>query len=228
VALSFSEGILKTIVYVDGYNLYYGLLKSSAHKWLDLFTLFNEHVLDKSVTLIEVRYYTAPVLGKMSDHPDSSQRQRIYLQALRKMPPHMVKIIEGKMLSSMPYQRLVKPIPEAPHLQKVQVFNFTEKKTDVNIAADMISDAWQGRCEQVVLCSNDSDHERTLANIKNYLPHIRIGLIAPILGNDHRKISADLVHQSHWQKILSPIHLAKSQLPQKIPSTAIQKPKSWD
>jgi uncharacterized LabA/DUF88 family protein len=95
----------------------------------------------------------------MSDHPDSSQRQRTYLQALRKMPPQKVYILESKMLASTPCQRLVKPIPEASHLQKVQVYNFTEKKTDVNIAADMISDAWLGRCDPMVLCSNDSDHE---------------------------------------------------------------------
>lgn len=30
----------KTIVYVDGFNLYYGLLKDSPYKWLDLAALF--------------------------------------------------------------------------------------------------------------------------------------------------------------------------------------------
>jgi len=39
-ALSFLENGVKTIVYVDGYNLYYGLLRKSPHKWLDLFALF--------------------------------------------------------------------------------------------------------------------------------------------------------------------------------------------
>ena len=29
----------KTIVYIDGYNLYYGLLKGTAYKWLDLLAL---------------------------------------------------------------------------------------------------------------------------------------------------------------------------------------------
>ena len=27
----------RTIIYIDGYNLYYGLLKGSVCKWLDLF-----------------------------------------------------------------------------------------------------------------------------------------------------------------------------------------------
>jgi hypothetical protein len=30
------EGALRTRVYVDGYNLYYGCLKNTPDKWLDL------------------------------------------------------------------------------------------------------------------------------------------------------------------------------------------------
>ena len=89
---------MKTIVYVDGYNLYYGLLRKSSYKWLDLYKLFQDNLLNQSVEVVEVRYYTAPVLGKMSDDPASGQRQRTYLQALRKMPPNRTRIIEGKLL----------------------------------------------------------------------------------------------------------------------------------
>jgi hypothetical protein len=30
----------RTYIYVDGFNLYYGALKNTPHKWLDLKTLF--------------------------------------------------------------------------------------------------------------------------------------------------------------------------------------------
>ena len=33
---------MRTYVYVDGFNLYYGALKNSPWKWLDLFALFQE------------------------------------------------------------------------------------------------------------------------------------------------------------------------------------------
>ena len=88
----------RTIVYVDGYNLYYGLLRKSKLKWLDLVVLFNEHVLDDSANVIEVRYYTAPVLGRMSDNPESPQRQRRYLQALRKVHSTGLVIVEGRIM----------------------------------------------------------------------------------------------------------------------------------
>ncbi len=136
---------MRTVVYVDGYNLYYGLLRKTTLKWLDLFALFRDHVLDPEVELIQVRYYTAPVLGRMCDSPESPQRQRRYLQALRKMYPQQIAIIEGKILATTPFQRLVKPIAEAPDLQMVQVYDFNEKKTDVNLAADLIA----GDCSTV-------------------------------------------------------------------------------
>jgi len=226
-ALSFLEMLLRTIVYIDGYNLYYGLLRKSAYKWLDLFSLFKDHVLDASADLTEVRYYTAPVLGRMSDDPESPQRQRLYLQALRKIHPGRITIIEGKILATTPHQRLVKPIPEAPHLQMVQVYDFNEKKTDVNLASDLLAGAWLGAYDQAVVCSNDSDLEGALATVRRHHPHLRIGLVAPIPGDDHRHISRDLAQLTDWAKILSPVHLANAQLPARIPHTAIKKPDTW-
>ena len=218
---------LRTIVYVDGYNLYYGLLRKSKLKWLDLYSLFNEHVLDDRANLLQVRYYTAPVLGRMSDDSSSTQRQSNYLQALRTMYPGKLEIIEGKILATTPFQRLVQPIPQAPHLETVQVFDFNEKKTDVNLASDMLAGAWTDVFDQAVLCSNDSDLEGAFSTIKRHLPHIRLGLVAPILGEDHRHISKDLSKYADWSKILSPVHLKNAQLPERIPSSRLCKPDTW-
>ncbi len=98
---------MKTIVYIDGYNLYYGSLRKTAHKWLDIHRLFSSHILNSESKLLRVNYYTAPVLGKICDDPDSPKRQRTYFQALRKLYPNKIAIIE-------------------------------EKKSDVNIAVDML------------------------------------------------------------------------------------------
>lgn len=62
---------MRTVVYVDGYNLYYGLLRGTKLKWLDLVALFENHVLAPEAELMEVRYYTAPVLARMCDDPES-------------------------------------------------------------------------------------------------------------------------------------------------------------
>ena len=218
---------MKTIVYVDGYNLYYGLLRRSVFKWLDLYRLFQDHALGQNAEVLEVRYYTAPVLGRMSDDPESSQRQRTYLQALRKMPPNRVKIIEGKIMAATPVLRLVNPVPECPGLTHVKVHDFTEKKTDVNLAADLITGAWTGVYEQAVICSNDTDLEGALRVVKEHRPAIRLGLVAPIPSDDSRKIAADLKSHADWSKVLSKVHLERSQLPDKIPGTALRRPPAW-
>ncbi len=218
---------MRTIAYIDGYNLYYGLLRKSQYKWLDVYALFRDQVLNQSSDLVEVRYYTAPMLGKMSDDLESPIRQRRYLQALRKMHPIGLTLIEGRIVASTPFQRLIRPIPEAPHLQKVQVLDFNEKKTDVNIASDMINGAWLKKYDQAVLCSNDSDLEGALRSLKEHHPHIRIGLVAPISGDDPRKISSDLARFSDWKKILSTTLLSRSQLPDRIPSSHLSKPAAW-
>ena len=218
---------MRTIVYVDGYNLYYGVLRKTALKWLDLFALFQDHVLDSDAELVEVRYYTAPVLGRMCDDIESPQRQRQYLQALRKMYPEKIVIVEGKIIATTPFQRLVEPLAQAPDVERVQVYDFNEKKTDVNLASDLIAGAWTGAFEQAVICSNDTDLEAALATVRSYHPDIRLGLVAPIPGDDHRRISKDLALHAHWSKPLSAVHLKNAQLPDRIPHSSLKKPGSW-
>ena len=218
---------MRTVVYVDGYNLYYGLLRKTTLKWLDVVALFREHLLANEAELVQVRYYTAPVLGRMCDNPESPQRQRIYLQALRRLYPDLLVIVEGKIQATKSFQRLVRPIPEAPALQRVLVHGFNEKKTDVNLAADLISGAWTDAYEQAVVCSNDTDLEAALATVRRHHPNLRLGLVAPVPGDDHRRASSDLAAHAHWAKPLSPVHLRNAQLPERIPHSALRRPEGW-
>lgn len=216
---------MRTQVYIDGYNLYYGVLRRSTYKWLDVYRLFREQLLLPETELLEVRYYTAPVLGSLCDDPASPQRQRQYLQALRKLYPTQVSLIEGKLIKGEAVLRLVKPITDLPTLDKVKVITLTEKKTDVNIATDMLVSAFSGACEQIVLCSNDSDLEGALKAIRQHCPAIRLGLIAPT--GSERHISHDLRKQVDWIKTIGVDDLAAAQLPEKIPHTSIRRPASW-
>jgi hypothetical protein len=53
---------VRTNVYVDGFNLYYGCLKGSPYRWLDLEALC-AHLLPKH-TIHRVRYFTARVAAR--------------------------------------------------------------------------------------------------------------------------------------------------------------------
>lgn len=78
---------MNTIVYVDGYNFYYGCLKGTPYKWLDIVRLFTEHILPSSafgVTSrpLKLNYFTADILERAAKSPDSVPCQMRYLRAL--------------------------------------------------------------------------------------------------------------------------------------------------
>ena len=218
---------MRTAVYVDGFNLYYSILRKTNLKWLDLVALFRDHVLGANSQLVEVRYYTAPILARMSDDPKSVQRQRIYLQALRRMYPDQLKIVEGRIAVTTPFQRLVKPIPNAPDVLRVQVYDFNEKKTDVSLASDLLAGAWTGAFDQAVICSNDTDLDPALATLRKHHPQLRLGIVAPVKGSDSRYIAADLKKHADWSKTLSLVHIANAQLPERIPASSLCRPETW-
>ena len=70
---------MATIVYIDGFNLYYGAVKGTANKWLDLEVLCRR-LLPKD-NLVKIRYFTALVAIRPSD-PQQPARQQAYLRAL--------------------------------------------------------------------------------------------------------------------------------------------------
>ena len=68
---------MRTYIYVDGFNLYYGALKDTAWKWLDLTALF-EKVLQPKHDILAIKYFTAHVSSTPAD-PLKPQRQEAYL-----------------------------------------------------------------------------------------------------------------------------------------------------
>ena len=106
-----------------------------------------------------------------------------------------------------------------------EVSLFCEKRTDVNLASDLISDAWRGRYEQAVVCSNDSDLQGAVEAVRRDKPQLTIGRVVP--GGDTVHVNRDLAGAVHWYKKLSPAHLSAAQLPQRIPGTDISKPREW-
>jgi uncharacterized LabA/DUF88 family protein len=216
---------MKTIVYVDGLNLYYAALRGTPFKWLDLYALFNDQLLERETELVQVRYYTAPVKGSFSDDPESPARQRRYLQALKAYRGNRIEIIHGFIARTTPFLRLVCSEGAGSPARKVQVFQFTEKQTDVNLAADLISDAWHARSGQAVVCRNDSDLLGALTAVRRDHPSMILGLVSP--GRGGGRVSRDLINQVTWWKLLELSHLARAQLPDKIPGTRLSRPQEW-
>ena len=92
---------LRVRVYVDGFNLYYGALKGTPFKWLNLVAL-SEQVLPPGCTVDQVNYFTARVSG--ASNPGASARQHAYLRALRTLP--QVRVLFGSFLAKTAWRPL--------------------------------------------------------------------------------------------------------------------------
>ena len=78
---------MRTFVYVDGFNLYYGALKRTAFKWLDPVALL-KRILQPHHDIVKLKYFTARVSGTPADQ-SKPQRQDVYLRALRRYRPEI-------------------------------------------------------------------------------------------------------------------------------------------
>ncbi len=218
---------MRTRVYVDGFNLFYGALSGSHHKWLDLFALFQDQVLSPGAVVELVNYYTAPIKAAAADDRDAPAHQQRYQRALLAFRPGVVRVCQGKMQRNTPALRLAEDLPGMPKGTPVRVFHFAEKQTDVNLAADLISDAWHGAFDQAVICSNDSDLVGALRAVRRDHPMLRVGIVAPLVRGSGRTVAAELRELAHWHKLLSESHLAAAQLPDRIPGTSLTRPDAW-
>ena len=207
---------MRTNVYVDGFNLYYGALRGTPYKWLDLMGLFHD-ILDPKHNVQKIKFFTAPVLPQQD--PGSVARQDTYLRALNKHCPNFEPIFGYFAVrpATLPFEN-----PGKEGRRMARVIRTEEKGTDVNIAVHLLHDAWLDNYDCAVLVSNDGDFAEALHLVKSDCKK-KIGLIRPKKRQQSQKLSkhADFFHH------ITPGALQKNQLPSPIPGTRIFKPKEW-
>lgn len=204
--------MLKTIVYIDGYNLYYRLRKTP-YKWLNplkLCHLILPIVLpNKKIEIVKVKFFTAKIKLITPEHKKNQTRQEIYWRALETISN--LEIIHGK------YKRktskgvlLDKKGKETGKIRSIKTFE--EKESDVSVAVNMISGAYERKdCKQFILISNDTDLVPAIKYIKQNLEK-KILILSPTRGRIHR----DIVNWSHKQTIIKDNHLCKSQFQEEL------------
>lgn len=207
----------RTTIYIDGFNLYYGCLRKSPYKWLDLKRLF-ENLLDASHQITKIKYYTAHISSR-NDNDASRARQRYYLNALKKYIPEL-ELYYGHYLTHEIIAKVVNPPPDF-----IKVYKTEEKGSDVNLALHVLNDAWLDQYDCAVVVSNDSDLAEALRIVK-YQTDKSVGVVFPC--TDHkRKPSRELTKYADFIKPIRKGILQNSQLPNSIPGTEIHKPVEW-
>ncbi len=220
-----------TIVYIDGFNLYYSL-KNTPYKWLNIEALVNS-VLDPSWhNITQIKYFTAQVKRKPKD-PSNVIRQNMYLRTVQTL--QKVEIIYGKFKKRHINASLV--IKNSKQLKQLKnilgknispFFKYKEKETDVNIATHIIYDCCKENIGSIVLLSNDTDLKLPLWFARKKLKK-RVVVITPT--ETEKGVIVPLGAHQDLQKIsnktisLTEEHLKNSQFPTVV--NGISKPKSW-
>lgn len=216
----------RTLVYIDGFNLYYRALKGTPHRWLDLAALC-EAVLPAGHTVEAIKYYTARVSGRVK--PDSPARQHAYLRALATLP--RVSIHYGNFLATQKWAGLVQPpqfrpacslapgsVPNVAYVWKTE-----EKGSDVNLGVHLVRDAFRGDFDVAAVLTNDTDLVEPLRIVNQEL-QFPVILLTPV-SKPATSLQSIATAVRHIQPYLGVCHLADPILvPGKKP---IMKPSGW-
>ena len=207
---------MNTIVYIDGFNLYYGALKGTPFKWLNPLELCEK--LLPSFNIIKIKYYTARVSARPTD-PGQPVRQQTYLRALRTIPN--LEIVYGQFLQSR--VRMMFAEPPMRGKKFAEVLKTEEKGSDVNIATHMIHDGHLDLYEAAALVSNDSDLAEPVRIVRHELNKV-VGMLNP-----HKRPSYTLKQHVMFMKPIRKGVLRSSQFPDlmKDAEGTFRKPKGW-
>lgn len=202
----------RVIIYVDGFNFYFGLRSSKWKKyyWLDLVSFFLKFLKEHQI-LIQVNYFSA-----IPHDQGKEDRQDLFFSA-NKLSPRF-KLHLGKFLE----KRLLCKTCGASHI------TYEEKESDVRLGTAMIGDVVNDRCDVSILVSADSDLLPPIEFIREFKPAHKIFVYFP-----PKRFSYDLSnkcdghiklerHEEKFQRSLLPneiIHPANQYL--------IKRPASW-
>ena len=203
----------RVIVYVDGFNLYYGLRQKQWQRyfWLDL-RLLSENLLLPGQALAHVRYFTARVFPEPGD-PDKRARQSVYLEALETLPGLSIHL--GYFL----------PIQRTCARCGATWGSYEEKMTDVNIAVELLGDAQEDAFDTAIIVSADSDLTGPVKAVRQRYPAKRIVVAFP-----PSRHSTELRSTANSAFTIGRKRIGDSQFPDhvtKLNGYVLSRPPSW-
>ena len=200
------------IVYIDGFNLYYGLKDKGWRKfyWLNPVAL-SENLMKSGQFLVRVKYFTSRIDGQ---NAQKQKRQATYLEALGTL--HGLDIHYGRFLANTTRCQHCRHESSVPK----------EKMTDVNVAVNLLSDAYDNRFSTALIVSGDSDLVGVVQMVTERFADKKVVMAFP-----PKRYSAKLEAVAHSSFVLGAKLLRDSQLPDEVPKQdgfVLQKPTLWN
>lgn len=203
----------RVISYVDGFNLYFGLKSKGwkRHYWLDLVALTKD-LLKADQTLHACYFFTARLRDNGHNQVDK-KRQDDYLDALATRPELHTQL--GHFLA------------KTRHCKSCGATwpDYEEKMTDVNIAVQLLADAFDDQFDTALIISADSDLTTPVRQVLNRFPAKRIIVVQPPGRN-----SAELKKAATAAFTLSQTKIRQNQLPETVVTAeniTLHRPTTW-
>lgn len=200
----------RVISYIDGFNLYFGLRQRGWQKymWVDP-TKLSASVLLPHCELRHTKYFTSRVRGNVG----KQQRQSAFLDAIMTLPN--LSIYWGR------YQPDTKQCQNCGHYSQ----HPQEKKTDVNIATQLLCDAFHDDFDTALVISGDADLVPPIEAVKRLFPEKRV-----IVAFPPRRYSTELAGLAHSCFNIFEAKFRQSQMPHTISISAradVSCPDKW-
>lgn len=201
----------RVVAFIDGFNLYHSISELNSTdqlKWLNLKTLCNCFVKNKSETITDILYFTALA----SWNPDKEKRHKIYIKALRTAG---ITPVYGKF----------KRVEKTCRICHKRYRTHEEKMTDINIAIKLFEFALQDKFDSAFIISGDSDLIPSVQAVQKLYPTKNIGILFP-----PNRTSLELRNIADFHMKIKMKHLMSSQFSQKIvisKSESIECPSEW-
>ncbi|MBI1901274.1 MAG: NYN domain-containing protein [Planctomycetia bacterium] len=212
----------RVICYIDGFNLYFGMRAANFRRyyWLDLCGL-SASFLRPTQQLSAVKYFTARISGaRPGDTPKvqaeknaKRTRQQVYLEALSTLP--LLTMFEGHYLDKTTNCRKC----------GAQWFRAEEKMTDVQIATELLTDAFQDKFDTAFVVSADSDLAPPIRRVLALFPSKRVVVAFP-----PKRSSVQLTKTATTTFIIGKPKLAANQLPNPVATASghqLARPAEW-
>ena len=204
---------MKANVYIDGFNLYYGAVKGTPYRWLNVAQMCR--LLLPQDDIQQIKYFTALVHPRPHD-PGQLTRQQTFLRALGTLPN--LTLILGSFLTHDVMMPLAPPAHGYARVTKTE-----EKGSDVNMATHLLVDGYADNYEMAIVVSNDSDLLLPIQVVTRQLGK-PVGLLNP----QQHPSRALLPHAAFVKKIRAGV-LARSQFPVSLTDSrgSFSKPPTW-
>ena len=194
----------RTIVYIDGFNLYYRACRPSGHKWLDISAL-SAAVLPASSRITQINTTRPACPGGSIPRPRPGN-----MPIWGAWKPPLVKITYGNFRTDKEWSGLVQPptfrpafsLPAGAAPQVAYVWKTEEKGSDVNLGVHLVRDAYTGAFAEAAVLTNDTDLTEPLRIVTQEVG-LPVTLLVPS-SNPALSLVAVASHVRHIQPYLGP------------------------